>query len=200
MVCSIPEVFGAVARALPRGSVAFQVREKDLSADALVRLVAEVVAEVRPFGAKVFVNDRLDVALAAEADGVHLSTRSVPVSRAARLVPLLGASTHSWEEIKEAEGASFLVFGPVFATPSKASYGPPLGLSALEGAARSAPAPVYALGGITRERVVEVIRRGAAGVALISAVLAAKDPVAEARALWEEIEKARAYCEDFCKK
>lgn len=190
-LCSPPEVFEKIAKAAPRGSVLFQVREKDLSARALFTLVEEVVQRVKPFEAKVLVNDRLDVALAAGADGVHLSGRSVSAKEAKRLVSWVGASTHNEEELTRAEGATFCTFGPIYETPSKRAYGRPVGEEALSRAAQR-ETPLYALGGVALSCVPSVIQRGARGVAVISAVLAQPDPVSSALALIQAVEGARA--------
>lgn len=189
---SRPEAFEEIARELPRGSVAFQLREKELGGRALFALAEEVLRRVRPYGAKVFVNDRADVARAAGADGVHLATSSIAAGDAARLGLALGASAHSREEICAAEGVDFFVFGPVFETPSKARYGPPVGLAALSAATAATARPVYALGGVRREVIPELIARGARGVAVISAVLGDPDPPARARELVEAVRRCRA--------
>jgi thiamine-phosphate pyrophosphorylase len=132
------------------------------------------------------VNDRVDVALAAGADGVHLPGDSFRVAEARALLgerALIGVSTHAPEEVAAAaaEGADFAVFGPVFETPSKAAYGAPQGLERLGAAVRAASLPVLAIGGMTPERATAARRIGAAGAAVVSAILAAPDPAAAAR-------------------
>jgi thiamine-phosphate pyrophosphorylase len=132
-------------------------------------------------GAKLLINDRVDIALAAGADGVHLGVASIPPAEARRLLGsgrLIGCSTHSEEQLAAAEagGADFVTFGPVYATPSKAPYGPPVGVEALRRACAAAGIPVFALGGVGPRNVGEVIAAGADGIAAISAVLAAEDP------------------------
>ncbi len=120
---------------------------------------------------RLLVNDRADIARAAGADGVHLTTQSLSASVVRRCFGselLVGVSTHSLAEVcaAESEGADFAVFGPVFETPSKARYGGPLGLTRLAEAARTvAPFPVIALGGVTRDNASECLRAGARGVA-----------------------------------
>lgn len=178
-----------VARALalaPPGQVAVQLREKDLTAKALFELARALREVTRARGAALLVNDRVDVALAADADGVHLAGHSLPPEAARRLLGpgrLLGASAHSLDEARRARdgGCDFATFGPVFATPSKAPHGPPVGLGALRDAARAlAPFPLVALGGVTPDTAAACRAAGAAGVAAIRAVLSAPDP---ARAL-----------------
>lgn len=150
-----------------------QLREKELSGREFYQLTAATVAAVRPLGTKVLVNDRVDVALAAGADGVHLATSSLPVAVARQLVGdqfLIGASTHSLAEVHvaAAAGADFVVFGPVFATPAKLKYGAPVGLAALRAVTAAAPIPVLAIGGITATNYSSVLAQGARGIAAIS--------------------------------
>jgi thiamine-phosphate pyrophosphorylase len=147
-----------------------QIREKDLDDRALLNLVRLARAEL-PAGTTLLVNGRLDVALAAGAAGVHLPVDGVPLSALRERFGgrvLLGRSTHTLEEVERArrDGADYVTFGPVYATPSKAGYGPPAGLERLAAAARLR-IPVYALGGVTLSRFGEVAAAGAAGVAAI---------------------------------
>lgn len=153
-----------------------QVREKDLPARALVHFTRQAIAAARSHGAKVLVNDRLDVALAAGADGVHLRVSSLPAAevRAAALNRglkdfLIGVSTHSIVAAKAAEagGANFIVCGPVYETPSKQAYGAPLGLARLAEICQAVRLPVLALGGISARNFHEPLQRGAAGIAAI---------------------------------
>jgi thiamine-phosphate pyrophosphorylase len=153
-----------------------QIREKDLGGRALLSVTREAVwLAKRTGGAKIFVNDRLDVALAGGADGVHLPGDGLPVEVVRRVSPghfLVGKSTHSLDEARRArtEGADFIVFGPVFPTTSKPGVAG-VGVRALAEIVRETDVPVYALGGITPERVKEVAAAGAAGVAGISVFL-----------------------------
>ncbi len=170
------------------GRCAVQVRERDLETRALLSLAKEVVAVTRPARCPTLINDRIDVALAVGADGVHLRSDSLPVEVARRLLGpdrLIGVSTHSVEEVMQAQlaGADFVVFGPVFDTPSKRSYGRPVGVKALEAACRGCRLPIFAIGGITVDRVPEVRRAGAYGVAVMSAILAAPDVTDATRAM-----------------
>jgi thiamine-phosphate pyrophosphorylase len=193
------ELEAALAAALgviPPGGCAVQVRAKDLDTPALLALCRRVLAVARPRGAKVLVNDRLDVALAAGADGVHLPEAGFSVAearRAAGRAPLLiGRSTHDAPAAASAarEGADLVVLGPIFETPSKRAFGPPLGVAALGQAAdelsrHGTPCRLFALGGITDvDRAASCIAAGAHGVAAVRAVLDAPDPAAAAAALW----------------
>jgi len=173
---------------LAAGVRAVQLREKDLPARDLYRLALEVRELTRRHGARLLVNDRIDVALAVEADGVHLPTHGLPVAEARRLLGpnrLLGVSTHSPAEAPraQAEGADFLVLGPIFDTPSKRPFGSPLGPGILRAARTEVAIPLFAIGGITAANAPEVLAAGADGVAVISALLAAPDPGEAARAL-----------------
>jgi thiamine-phosphate pyrophosphorylase len=151
-----------------------QIRERDLPARRLLALVEEAVkrAGAGTGPTRILVNDRLDVAVAAGAAGVHLPARGFSVDEVRRSYPelLIGASTHNLEELRRAadEGADFAVFGPVFETPSKKAYGPPTGLEKLAEAARAVNIPVLALGGITLENAADCLRAGAAGLAAIT--------------------------------
>ncbi|HEX4946581.1 MAG TPA: thiamine phosphate synthase [Blastocatellia bacterium] len=162
------------AQAAPLSRLLIQIREKDLSARELCSFVRAALQIARPHGARVLVNDRLDVALATGADGVHLRVNSLPTARVARLVNrtdfLIGVSTHSTAEATaaQAEGADFIVFGPIFPTPSKAIYGPPQGLDRLAEICRAVTLPVFALGGITMDNYNISLTQGASGIAAIS--------------------------------
>lgn len=175
-----------VEQAMDGGLRAVQVRERDLATLDLFELTRWLLAVVRARDGLVLVNDRIDLALALGADGVHLRADSLPVGVSRRLLGserLLGASAHSAEDVRrvEAEGADFAVLGPIYETPSKVAYGPPIGLRPLEEAARSVRIPVFAIGGITPARVAEVRRAGAHGVAVVSAILSAASAESAAR-------------------
>lgn len=168
------EAIAQAAQATPPGHLLIQIREKDLSARQLTEFVRAALTVAKPHGARVLVNDRLDVALAAGADGVHLRTNSLPPEIVRRLVNhadfLIGVSTHSLAEAQAAErgGADFIVCGPAFPTLSKASYGAPLGLERFAEICQRVKIPVLALGGITMTNFAEPLARGAAGIAAIS--------------------------------
>jgi thiamine-phosphate pyrophosphorylase len=164
----------AVIRETVRAGVDIvQVREKDLTSRELIILVEEALSATREQGmggARVVVNDRVDVALAGGADGAHLAAHSMPVQVVRRFVPrafVIGVSCHSLGEAMAAEsgGADYLVLGPVFETPSKLGYGPPLGLEELRNVASRIRIPVLALGGITVDRIRPCLEAGASGIA-----------------------------------
>jgi thiamine-phosphate pyrophosphorylase len=182
------DIVRIVLEALEGGIRAVQLREKDLPARDLLRLARELREVTARHGARLLVNDRVDVAMAAAADGVHLGVASLPAREARRLLgpqALVGCSTHTLREVADAEegGADFVTFGPVFFTPSKAAYGPPAGLPALAAACRAARVPVFALGGVGAGNLGEVLSAGAHGAAMISEVVAAPDPRAAASVL-----------------
>jgi thiamine-phosphate pyrophosphorylase len=188
---SLPAV---VADALRGGLRAVQLREKDLASGQLLELAFELRQLTREYGAKLLINDRIDVALAAGADGVHLGKAGLPVPEARRMLGserLIGYSAHSADEALQAQldGADFVTLGPVYPTPSKAQYGEPLGLSALSEAVRVVTIPVFALGGVKQASVAEVLSAGAHGVALISAIMAAPDPRIETELLLRTIKR-----------
>jgi len=160
-----------IAAAIAAGVEWVQIREKALPARSLLALTERSLELARQTGrTRVLVNDRLDVALAANAHGVHLGTRSMPAALARRLAPrgfFVGVSCHSLQEAvtAEAAGADYILLGPIFATPSKLAYGPPLGLAKLREIALQISIPVFALGGISVDRVAPCLESGAAGVA-----------------------------------
>ena len=184
------EVIAAAVRGGPRSTeamptagvgLAVQLREKDLSARELYDLGARLQEVLNPCQVSLLINDRIDVALALDAAGVHLAGHSLSTRTARRILgpdKLLGVSTHGLDAACQAaeEGADFVVFGPVFATPSKLAYGPPQGLPELAAVVRDVPIPVLGIGGITPANLPQVRQTGAHGVAMIRAVLAAPDP------------------------
>jgi thiamine-phosphate pyrophosphorylase len=178
---------GAALAGVPPGAVAVHLREKDLGGRDLLALAVALRAVCRARGQLLLVNDRVDVALAAGADGVHLPAAGIPPADARRLLPpsaLVGVSCHSAEDVARARdgGASYAFLSPIFDTPSKRAYGPPVGVEALRGAA-ALGLPLVALGGVTPDRAPELLAAGAAGVAAIRAWLEGPDPAAAVRAM-----------------
>lgn len=170
----------AIEDVLAGGVKAVQLREKDLGVRELLELAQHLRGVTREYGARLFINDRLDVALAVDADGVHLGRGSMPVQAVRKVsegTMTIGVSAHSVIEAKQAaqDGADFITLGPVYETPSKLQYGMPIGLGVLREAVMCTSLPVFAIGGIRMERVHEVLQQGASGVALISAILGAED-------------------------
>jgi thiamine-phosphate pyrophosphorylase len=176
-----------------------QIREKDLSGRDCASLTREALQRAaksqagRAARTRIIVNDRLDVALTENADGVHLGEKSLPVAEAKRLVVdrgarnnfVIGVSCHSLEAARSAarDGADYLFFGPVFATPSKAAFGAPQGLERLATVCRAVSIPVLAIGGITLEKASACLAAGASGIAAIRLFQDAQDISSLARSL-----------------
>lgn len=185
---SVSQLGGVVSRAIAAGVDWIQIREKDLNGAALFELVRDAV-ERAAGRTRVIVNDRLDVALAAGAGGVHLGERSLPAESAVRWLRapentarlsdcfLVGVSCHALEAALAAEraGADYVIFGPVFETPAKKLFGPPQGLGLLADVCRQVRIPVLAIGGITLENAASCISAGAGGIAAIRLFQDARD-------------------------
>ena len=171
-----PSLRVAIRSAIAAGVDWIQIREKDLETRSLVDLGRFAVAEAGRRGVRVFVNDRLDVALTVGAAGVHLGEKSFPVEEvvawrrsAGRTEFRIGASCHSLESARAAEGAGadYIFFGPVFETPSKLGFGRPQGTEQLKEICTSVRIPVLAIGGVNLENAPGCIAAGAAGIAAI---------------------------------
>ncbi|HAC81942.1 MAG TPA: thiamine phosphate synthase [Deltaproteobacteria bacterium] len=178
-----PKPDEAIARAeaevieeiLGRGVEIVQLREKDLDGAALLRRALRLRQICDAHGARLVVNGRVDVAVAASADGVHLPVGGVSVPDARRLLPrgaLVGCSVHHHEELSRVGDADYVIFGPIFETPSKPGYGPARGPAGLRAMVASAAMPVLAIGGIGPENAACVWEAGAAGIAMMGAPLA----------------------------
>ncbi len=165
-----------------------QLREKDLPAQQLYEMAQRLRDMTQRHSCLLLMNDRIDIALAVDADGVHLRRNSLSPAVARTLLgsnKLIGMSTHSVQEITRAseQGADFVTYGPVFYTPSKASYGAPKGLDELQGSCSSSSLPVFALGGISVTNTPAIMTTGAHGIAVISTLMAASNPTAVCRKL-----------------
>jgi thiamine-phosphate pyrophosphorylase len=186
----LPALVDKIERVAAAGADWVQIREKDLGARELASVTRAALGRAR--AARFLVNDRVDVALAEKAGGVHLGETSLPVDEVKRLVMarglradfLIGVSCHSLEGAKEAErsGASYVFFGPVFATPSKAQFGTQ-GVERLAEVCRAVSIPVLAIGGITLENAGSCLSAGVAGIAAIRLLQDAADPAAVVRTL-----------------
>jgi thiamine-phosphate pyrophosphorylase len=200
---SLESLAEKIAAAAAAGIDWIQLREKDLSGKDAASLTREALRRVSKQAShgqatsRILVNDRLDVALAEQAGGVHLSENSLPVEEARRLLRasptaetrkrsfLVGVSCHSCEAAKSAAGAgaNYVFFGPVFATPSKAAYGTPQGLDRLAEVCSSVDIPVLAIGGITQANISSCLSAGASGVAAIRLFQDSADPAEIVRAI-----------------
>ncbi|CAI2719622.1 thiamine phosphate synthase [Nitrospina watsonii] len=163
-----------VEAALKGGVRDLQLREKDLPLPDLFSLALALRQLTSHYGARLYINDRLDIALMTGADGVHLPEAGLPAGEVKARYPhlLVGVSTHSWEAARQAQeaGADYITFSPIYDTPSKREYGAPQGLDALKEVTERVHIPVLALGGINLTRIPEVRRHGAYGAALIRGI------------------------------
>ena len=186
-----------IVEAALRGGVRLvQLREKDLPLRELLDLARRVRASTRRAGALLIVNDRLDVALAVEADGVHLGQDDFPVADARHAAPdlIIGVSTHDEAEARVAgeQGASYLNIGPLFSTRTKVWNDAFLGVEGLRRIAPHAHVPFTVMGGIQRSHLRELVASGARTVAVVSAITAARDPEVAARELVAEFQRLSA--------
>jgi thiamine-phosphate pyrophosphorylase len=191
------EFFAKMTAALEGGVRAVQLREKGLGGGRLLEVAGKLRELTGKYKAKLFINDRVDVAILSGADGVHLPSSGLKAAELREFLDLRGEellvalSTHSLAEAKEAlaEGADFITFGPVFFTQSKARYGEPVGVGRLAEVVESLDIPVFALGGVGRENLGEVIGTGAHGAAMISAILGEKDIKTSAELIIDKLSK-----------
>ena len=182
-----------VEAALEGGARFFQYRDKERTGEELWETGRRLADHWLDVGATFLVNDRADLAVALDGDGAHRPGTGLPVEALRRVVGedgVIGVSTHDFEEATAAEeaGADFVTLSPVFRSPSKPNYGPPLGLAEFDTIARQLEIPVYALGGITPERVDQCLDAGAYGVAVMSGVMAADAPKQAARKYLEALD------------
>jgi len=173
-------MYFAIESALEAGAGYIQLREKDLSVKELLEMAVWMRELTGEYDAKLFINDRVDIALSVGADGVHLGQNSIPPHAARKISGdklMIGVSTHSINESIDAErdGADFITLGPVYETPSKLKYGNPVGTDSLRKVKSRISIPVLAIGGIKLNNVKEVKEAGADGIALISAILTAEN-------------------------
>ena len=177
-----------VEEALHAGVRAVQLRDKALTTKQLYETAYELRRLTSRYGAKLIINDRVDVALAVDADGVHIGSQSLPTYKVRKLLGekrLIGVSCHNQIQAIAAQemGADFITFGPVYFTPSKAPFGEPVGPEKLKLVAEMLQIPVFALGGIKLQNCAEVLTTGVRGIALISAIMSAPAPREAARSL-----------------
>ena len=186
-----------IVRAAVRGGVScVQLREKTCSTREFIEEALKLKAFLDSSGVALIINDRVDVALAVAADGVHLGQSDMPLAAARSIVGdsmVIGISAESMRDAVEAEsgGADYLGVSPIFATPTKTDTAAPLGLAGLQAIRRAVKIPLVGIGGLNRSNAAEVVRSGADGVAVVSAIVAAEDSEQAARDLTREIDRAR---------
>jgi thiamine-phosphate pyrophosphorylase len=189
---TVPEV---VSAAVSGGVTCVQVREKEAGARDFLAEVRATLRALAGTGVPLIINDRVDVALAAGADGIHVGQTDLPLADVRRLVGeemIVGVSVESVEDAvaAEREGADYVSVSPVYLTPTKTDTASGLGPEGVAAVRAAVRCPVVAIGGLNRETVGDVIRAGADGVAVVSAVMSAPDPAAAARELREIIDAA----------
>ena len=177
------------------GTTIVQLREKDCSTRDFIEQALTVKKFLKARGVPLLINDRVDVAQAIAADGVHLGQTDMPLEIAKKILGdsmIIGISTESLEDAIEAErgGADYLGISPIYATPTKTDTASPLGLKGLREIRNAVKLPLVGIGGLNKDNAAEVIRHGADGVAVVSAIVAADDPAAAAKELKQVIKEA----------
>ena len=185
-----------VKTAVQGGVTCVQLREKDCSTLDFIEQAFAIKDFLKARGVPLIINDRVDAALAIEADGVHLGQTDMPLGIAKKILGdsmIIGISAESIEDAIEAEkgGADYLGVSPIYATPTKTDTAPPLGLQGLRAIRAAVRLPLVGIGGLKRENAAAVIENGGNGVAVVSAIVAADDPAAAAGDLKQVIDEAR---------
>jgi thiamine-phosphate pyrophosphorylase len=184
LLSEVNSLYDSIPRAIAAGISWIQIREKNLDTRTLLEVARFAVAKSHATSTRVLINDRLDVALAANAAGVHLGEKSIPLEvvtewrrSSGRMDFQIGVSCHSLEAACAAAtgGADYIFFGPVFATPSKAAFGAPQGIDRLREVCASVKIPVLAIGGVNLENARDCLKAGASGIAAIRLFQNAKD-------------------------
>jgi thiamine-phosphate pyrophosphorylase len=185
-----------VSAAVYGGATVVQLREKDCSTRDFIEQGLAIKEFLKDQGVPLIINDRVDVAQAVRADGVHLGQTDMPLEVAKKILGdsmIIGISAESLQDAIEAEkgGADYLGVSPIYATPTKTDTAPPLGLEGLRQIRKAVRLPLVGIGGLNRENAAEVIRNGADGVAVVSAIVAAENPQTAADALRQIIIEAQ---------
>jgi thiamine-phosphate pyrophosphorylase len=196
-LCGEKSLAGVVLGAVRGGAVCVQLREKDVSTRFFVEEARRIKALLAPFGVPLIINDRLDVALAVGAEGVHVGQEDMPYEEARRLMgqeAIIGLSVSTWEEVERAQplDCDYLGVSPVFATPTKTDTGEPWGFSGLARIRAFSRHRLVAIGGLSAKNAEAAVMAGADAVAVVSAVCAAQDPFAASRELTQIIGAALA--------
>ena len=187
---------GIVSAAVRGGTTVVQLREKDCSTREFIEQALAIKDLLKRQGVPLIINDRVDVAQAVSADGVHLGQTDMPLEIAKGILGdsmIIGISAESMQDAIEAEkgGADYLGVSPIYDTPTKTDTAPPLGLDGLRAIHKAVRIPLVGIGGLNNDNSADVIRNGAEGVAVVSAIVAADDPEAAAAELKHRIEKAK---------
>lgn len=175
------QLLRVIEELLQAGIRMIQLREKDLSAAELYPLAMELRTLTHRHKSLLLINDRIDLVQAVRADGIHLGHHSLPIKVARQILGssyLIGVSTHSATEVESAQnqGANFVTYGPIYFTPSKATYGNPVGIESLHDICDTCKIPIYALGGIKANNMKKTLQTGVHGVAMISALISDRSP------------------------
>lgn len=170
-----------VSKAVAGGVTMVQLREKDLGSKDFIDEAIALKAALEGTGVPLVINDRVDVAMAAGADGVHIGQSDMPYAMARHLLgpdAIIGLSVENMDQVREAEAldVDYIGVSPVFSTPTKTDTAAPFGLAGLSEAARISSHPVVAIGGLNESNIADVLRAGADGIALVSAIIGAEDP------------------------
>ena len=189
--------FDQVVLLIKGGATLIQIRDKDSTPDDLYRAAVACIKVARPLGVRTIINDRADVALAADADGVHLGQDDLPAEEARRLLGddrIVGVSTHTVEQAVAAASScvDYVAMGPVFATATKENPDPIVGLSTIAEASRGIEKPLVAIGGITLGRARDVILAGADSVAVISDLYVSADIAGRTKEFINKLSRSRA--------
>lgn len=188
-------LFSIVSQAISGGVTMVQYRNKNASTKVLTEEASRLQKLTAEAGTPLIINDRVDVALAVDADGVHLGQSDMPIAIARKLLgtkKIIGVSVKTVEQAKQAVkgGANYLGVGPIFKTQTKTDAGESLGTLIIEKIVQEIDIPVVGIGGITKENASEMIRAGAKGIAVVSAIMGKQNPEREAKELLQEVQKS----------
>lgn len=185
-----------VEEAVKGGVTVVQLREKDCSSREFYELAVSLKKLLRPYHVPLLINDRLDIALAADADGLHLGQSDLPCDVARRLLgadKIMGLSVENLRQAREANemDLDYIAISPVYATPTKTDTGNPLGLEGVKAIASVSKYPAVGIGGMNRDTATEVIKNGASGIAVVSAIVSATDPRLASAELRKIVQQAK---------
>jgi len=194
-LCGVKPLADVVLQAIRGGAAWVQLREKEVSTRFFVEEAGRIKALMAPFRVPLIINDRLDVALAVEADGIHVGQDDMPYEIARRLMgprAIIGLSVETWEDVERAQGldCDYLGVSPIFATPTKADTKEPWGMEGLARIRAFSRHPLVGIGGLNAKNAEAAVMAGADGVAVVSAICAAADPYAASRELADSIASA----------